>query len=171
MKVNKIAIFFLFIVTLFSSSSFAQTLDYPRYEVDSLGQKVIVMTIEQAMKLDNNSELLTLFEKLNSQLGEYDSACIKVINDKEKVISIQTVEIAKLKESLKTKADQIASLQHRIAEYIVNVGILQDQVKNREGVISEKDRQIRGLKTKMIFGGIGGGAAIIGLILGIIFIH
>lgn len=171
MKVSKIAIFFLFIVTLFSSSSVAQTLDYPRYEVDSLGQKVIVMTIEQAMKLDNNSELLTLFEKLNSQLGEYDSACIKVINDKEKVISIQTVEIAKLKESLKTKDDQIASLQHRIAEYIVNVGILQDQVKNREGVISEKDRQIRGLKTKMIFGGIGGGAAIIGLILGIIFIH
>ena len=76
MKVSKIAIFFLFIVTLFSSSSFAQTLDYPRYEVDSLGQKVIVMTIEQAMKLDNNSELLTLFEKLNSQNLEFErSGC------------------------------------------------------------------------------------------------
>jgi hypothetical protein len=129
------------------------------------------MTIDQAMKLDNNSELLQLFEKLNSQLGEYDSACVKVINDKEKVISVQKIEIAKLKESLQNKDEQIASLQHRIAEYIVNVGILQDQVKNREGVISEKDRQIRGLKTKMIFGGIGGGAAIVGLILGIIFIH
>jgi uncharacterized protein (DUF3084 family) len=129
------------------------------------------MTIEQAMKLDNNSELLTLFEKLNSQLGEYDSTCIKVINDKEKVISIQTVEISKLKESLNIKDEQIASLQHRIAEYIVNIGILQDQVKNREDVISEKDKQIRGLKTKMIFGGIGSGAAIVGLILGLIFIH
>jgi uncharacterized protein (DUF3084 family) len=123
------------------------------------------------MKLDNNSELLTLFEKLNSQLGEYDSTCIKVINDKEKVISIQTVEISKLKESLNIKDEQIASLQHRIAEYIVNIGILQDQVKNREDVISEKDKQIRGLKTKMIFGGIGSGAAIVGLILGLIFIH
>jgi|688.fasta_scaffold04263_22 hypothetical protein len=171
MKVSKLAIFFLFIVTLFSSSVSAQTIDYPRYEVDSLGQKVVVMTIEQAMKLDNNSELLTLFEKLNSQLGEYDSTCIKVINDKEKVISIQTVEISKLKESLNIKDEQIASLQHRIAEYIVNIGILQDQVKNREDVISEKDKQIRGLKTKMIFGGIGSGAAIVGLILGLIFIH
>ena len=171
MKVSKLAIFFLFIVTLFSSSVSAQTIDYPRYEVDSLGQKVVVMTIEQAMKLDNNSELLTLFEKLNSQLGEFDSTCIKVINDKEKVISIQTVEISKLKESLNIKDEQIASLQHRIAEYIVNIGILQDQVKNREDVISEKDKQIRGLKTKMIFGGIGSGAAIVGLILGLIFIH
>lgn len=171
MKVSKLAIFFLFIVTLFSSSVSAQTIDYPRYEVDSLGQKVVVMTIEQAMKLDNNSELLTLFEKLNSQLGEYDSICIKVINDKEKVISIQTVEISKLKESLNIKDEQIASLQHRIAEYIVNIGILQDQVKNREDVISEKDKQIRGLKTKMIFGGIGSGVAIVGLILGLIFIH
>lgn len=171
MKVSKLAIFFLFIVTLFSSSVSAQTIDYPRYEVDSLGQKVVVMTIEQAMKLDNNSELLTLFEKLNSQLGEYDSTCIKVINDKEKVISIQTVEISKLKESLNIKDEQIASLQHRIAEYIVNIGILQDQVKNREDVISEKDKQIRGLKTKMIFGGIGSGVAIVGLILGLIFIH
>ena len=171
MKVSKLAIFFLFIVTLFSSSVSAQTIDYPRYEVDSLGQKVVVMTIEQAMKLDNNSELLTLFEKLNSQLGEYDSICIKVINDKEKVISIQTVEISKLKESLNIKDEQIASLQHRIAEYIVNVGILQDQVKNREDVISEKDKQIRGLKIKMMVAGIGGGAAIIGAILGLIFIH
>lgn len=171
MKVSKLAIFFLFIVTLFSSSVSAQTINYPRYEVDSLGQKVVVMTIEQAMKLDNNSELLTLFEKLNSQLGEYDSACIKVINDKEKVISIQTIEISKLKESLNTKDEQIASLQHRIAEYIVNIGILQDQVKNREGVISEKDKQIRGLKIKMMVAGIGGGAAIIGAILGLIFIH
>ena len=171
MKVSKLAIFFLFIVTLFSSSVSAQTIDYPRYEVDSLGQKVVVMTIEQAMKLDNNSELLTLFEKLNSQLGEYDSICIKVINDKEKVISIQTVEISKLKESLNIKDEQIASLQYRIAEYIVNIGILQDQVKNREDVISEKDKQIRGLKIKMMVTGIGGGAAIIGAILGLIFIH
>ena len=161
----------LLIFTLFLTlSSFAQ-IDYPRYEKDSLGQQVVVMTIAQAMKLDNNSELLGLFEKLNSQLGTYDSVCIKVINDKERVINVQKLQISSLKESLTNKDAQIENLQKRLALYIDQVGILEKQLENREAVISEKNLQIRGLKAKMIFGGIGGGVAIIGLVLGLILVH
>jgi uncharacterized protein (DUF3084 family) len=129
------------------------------------------MTIPQAMRLDNNSELLGLFEKLNSQLGEYDSVCVRVITDKEKVIAVQKLEITKLKESLNNKDVQIKNLQNQISKYIITIGILEQEVENRNSVISEKDLQIRGLKTKMIFGGIGGGTIIIGLILGLILIH
>lgn len=169
MKFNKLALIFLFVSIWVNS--FSQKIDYPKYSTDSLGQTVVVMTIEQAMKLDNNSELLTLFEKLNSQIGEYDSACVKVINDKEAVIVAQKMEISTLKASLTNKDAQLTSLQNRIAEYIVKVGILEEQVQNRQAVIDEKDRQIRGLKTKMLFGGIGGGVAIVGLILGLILVN
>ena len=162
---------FLLIFSLLLTLSSVAQIDYPRYEKDSLGQQVVVMTISQAMKLDNNSELLGLFEKLNSQIGSYDSVCIKVINDKERVISAQKLQISSLKESLNNKDLQIQNLQKQIALYIDRVGILEQQLENRESVISEKNLQIRGLKTKMIFGGIGGGVAIIGLVLGLILVH
>ncbi len=162
--------YILILFLLLTINSFSQ-IDYPKYSVDSLGQTVIVMTLPQAMRLDNNSELLGLFEKLNSQLGEYDSVCVRVITDKEKVIAVQKLEITKLKESLNNKDVQIKNLQNQISKYIITIGILEQEVENRNSVISEKDLQIRGLKTKMIFGGIGGGTIIIGLILGLILIH
>jgi len=46
---------------------------YPCYEKDSTGQVLVVMTIEQAQSLDNNTDLLSLFEKMNSQIGTMDS--------------------------------------------------------------------------------------------------
>jgi uncharacterized protein (DUF3084 family) len=164
---KRLLILFGLLLTL----SVSAQIDYPRYEKDSLGQQVVVMTMQQAMKLDNNSELLGLFEKLNSQLGEYDSICVKVINDKEKVINAQKIEIASLKKALTNKDAQIENLQQQIVKYIDRVGILEQQIENREAVISEKNLQIQSLKTKMIFGGIGGGVAIIGLVLGILLIH
>ena len=89
------------ILSLSAYSQYSQTkIEYPRYEVDSLGQKVLVMTIEQAQSLDNSTDLLVLFQKLNAQMSDYDSVCVKVINDKDKVIASQKMEIAKLKESI-----------------------------------------------------------------------
>lgn len=49
--------------------------------------------------------------------------------------------------------------------------ILEDEVANRQKVIDEKNLQIRKIKTKMVVGGIGGGAAIVGLVLAILLAH
>ena len=49
-------------LVLSSVLAFSQT-DYTRIETDSLGKKVVVMTIEQAQKIDNNLEILQLMEK------------------------------------------------------------------------------------------------------------
>ena len=46
-----------------------------------------------------------------------------------------------------------------------------NQFANRQQVIDEKNLQLRKMKTKMIVGGLGGGVAIIGLILGLLVIH
>jgi uncharacterized protein (DUF3084 family) len=104
-------------------------------------------------------------------MGQYDSVCVKVINDKEQVIASQKMEIAKLKESINNKDLQIKALQGEVASYLKKILILEDEVTNRQQVIDEKNTQIRKMKTKMIFGGIGGGVAIIGLILGFLVIH
>lgn len=160
----------IIMVLFISFSSFSQEIEYPRYEVDSLGQKVVVMTIEQAQKLDNNSDLLSLFEQLNSQIGSYDSVCVQTINAKNIVISEQKVLIEELKSSLDTKDDAIENLQKQVTKYQVNEVILNDQIENLNSQIDLKDEKIRQQKTKMIIGGTIGGVSIVGLILGILFV-
>lgn len=147
----------------------AQKIEYPKYDVDSLGNKIVILTEEQAQKLDNSIELLLLLEKLNSQSQDYDIICIKTINDLNNVISIQKIEISKLKEYSQNKDKQILTLLDEVSKHEKKANILEQEVLNRQGVIDEKNKQIKTLKTKMIVGGIGGGAAITGLILFILF--
>ncbi len=156
---------------IFAFTLSAQTIDYPRYEIDSLGQKVIVLTIEQAQKLDNNSDLLLLLEKYAQQIADYDSVCIKTVNDKQKVIDLQKIEIKTLKENLAVKDREIENLQKRVNDYILKETLWTEQMKLKDETISIKDQQIRGLKGKMIWGGVGGGLAIIGLILGLVLVN
>ena len=154
---------------IISVNSFSQ-IDYPRYEVDSLGQKIVVMTIEQAQKLDNNSELLELFEQLNTQIGNYDSVCVQTINDKNRVISEQKVLIEQLKSSLDTKDTAITNLQNQVLKYQENEILFNTQITNLNDQIRIKDDKIKDQKIKMIVGGSISGVSIIGLILGILFI-
>jgi len=160
------------VLSLSAYSQYSQAkIDYPKFETDSNGQQVVVMTIEQAQSLDNGTDLLALLEKQSTQMGSYDSVCVKVINDKEQVIASQKMEIAKLKESLNNKDQQISALQGEVAAYLKKILILEEQVVNRQQVIDEKNLQIRKMKTKMVIGGLGGGVAIIGLVLGLLMIH
>jgi len=129
------------------------------------------MTIEQAQSLDNATDLLVLLEKQSTQIGKYDSVCIKVINDKEQVIASHKLEIDKLKEILNNKDQQIKSLQDEFESQLKKFILLEEQVDNRQQVIDEKNLQIRKIKTKMVFGGLGGGVAIIGLLLVLLIIH
>ena len=160
------------VLSLSAYSQYSQAkIDYPKFETDSNGQQVIVMTIEQAQNLDNGTDLLVLLQKQNTQMGQYDSVCVKVINDKEQVIASQKMEIAKLKESINNKDLQIKALQGEVASYLKKILILEEQVVNREQVIGEKNTQIRKMKTKMVVGGLGGGVAIIGLIVGLLMLN
>ena len=141
---------------------------YPKFETDSLGQKVIVMTIPQAMKLNNNSDLLEKFEAQDIKMKEYETLCVKVISEKDDVIAKLNLTIGKQDGQLLVKDEKIKSLQGEILGWMERNGILEKQLANRQQVIDEKDKQIGRMKTKMVVGGIGGGAVIIGLILKVV---
>jgi uncharacterized protein (DUF3084 family) len=151
-------------------NGFSQT-GYPKFETDSLGQQVVVLTIEQAQALDNNTDLLLLFEKLNSQIGDYDSMCLKVVGEKDKVIATQTIQIGKLKESLLNKDEQIVNLQKTISKNEEKVTSLELTLKNKDEEISLHKNEIKRVKRKLVIGGLTGGAAIIGLIFMLISLH
>lgn len=155
------------IMLMFTTLAFSQRkeIDYPRYEVDSLGQKVVVITVRQAMILDNNSDLLILLKKQVVEMNEYEDICVKVINDKEVVISKMTVQISKLEKDLVVKDDKIKILQDEILALVAKLKLSDEQLTNRDDVIKTMNKQMSKLKTKMIIGGIGGGIIIVALVL------
>jgi len=159
-------IMLLFFTTMFSQ--FTKEIKYPRFEIDSLGQKVIVMTIPQAMKLNNNSNILEKFEKLQAEMQDYEDICVKVINDKDVVISKLNVVISKQDGQLVVKDEKINALQEEIIGWMQRNQVLEKEVINRQSVIDEKNKQLSRLKTKMVVGGIGGSVIIIGLVLSVI---
>jgi hypothetical protein len=149
--------------TMFSQVT--QQIKYPRFEKDSLGQKVIVMTIPQAMKLNNKSNILERFERLSEEMQDYETICVKVINEKDETIAKLEVVITKLDKQILIKDDKIKALQGEILAWMQKSQILEIEVTNRQKVIDEKDKQLSRLKTKMVVGGIGGSVVIIGLVL------
>lgn len=152
------------------SISFAYSQGYPKIETDSLGNKVVVMTIEQAQKLDNNTDLLVLFQKLDADLGSYDSMCVKVINEKDVVIASQTVQIESLKSSVKIKDEKVTELQKEVAQHLLKIGSLQSEIDNKNTEINLHKGQITKAKWKFAIGG-GVGGLLIGLVLGIFATH
>lgn len=163
--------FFLIFLVMFMMSldSFAQSV-YPKFDTDSTGQKLVVLTIEQAQALDNNTDLLFMFEKLNSQIGNYDSICLKVVNEKEKVIASQTVQINNLKEALLNKDKQIVNLQATITELTKKSDNFEQELKNKNDEIALHKKEIRRVKRNYLIGG-GVGGFILGIVLSLVLAH
>jgi hypothetical protein len=159
------------LMTLVFTTMFSQLtpeIKYPKFEVDSLGQKVIVMTIPQAMKLNNNSDLLEKFEAQDIKMKEYETLCVKVISEKDDVIAKLNVTIGHQDGQLLVKDEKIKSLQGEILGWMERNKVLEAQLANRQQVIDEKDKQLRRTKLKMVVGGLGGVAIIIPLVLKVV---
>ena len=162
---------FTILMTLVLTTMFAQVtpeIKYPKFEVDSLGQKVIVMTIPQAMKLNNNSDLLEKFEAQDIKMKEYETLCVKVISEKDDVIAKLNLTIGKQDGQLLFKDEKIKSLQGEILGWMEKSHILEEKVANRQQVIDEKDKQLKRIKLKMVVGGVGGVAIIVPLVLKVV---
>jgi len=152
---------------LFSLTAYSQ-IEYPRFEKDSLGRAIIIMTVEQAQALDNNTDLLNLFEKLDTQLGEYDEACIRVIGQKDAVIAVQDIQIKTLKESLLNKDDQIVKLQKEVSLNEAKISSFETELKKKNEEIELHKGEIKRVKTNAILGGSISTVGVIGLIIALI---
>lgn len=161
---------FLIIFAFLLSFTVNAQIVYPRYEKDTLGQTIVLLTLEQAQALDNSTDLLVLFRTLDAQIVDYDSVCVKVIGEKDRVIDEQTVQINKLKETLQVKSDEIVNLQKRLLEKENKIISLEEEIKNKNTEIDLHLGEVRRVKRNAWIGGGLGGTAIIGLILALIAI-
>jgi hypothetical protein len=148
---------------IISMSAYSQSA-YPRFEKDSSGLTVVLMTIEQAQKLDNSSDLLPLFEKLNLQIGEYDSLCIKVLNSKDQVISLQNLQIQDFKKLTSIKDEKILNLAKTNVDKEIKIQDLNKIIVNKDDEIDLHLKEIKKTKRRYLLGGTLGGT-ILGIVV------
>ena len=158
------------LMLILSANVLFSQIAYPRYETDSLGQKIVLMTVEQAQALDNNSDLLKLFENLDTELSDYDEVCLRVIGQKDAVIAAQDVQIKNLRDAAFNKDSIIVNLQVALSKTESKVQSLEREMLKKDDEIKlHRDELVR-VKTNMWIGGSTSTLAIIGLIIGIIFV-
>ena len=157
-------------LVLSSVLAFSQT-DYPRIETDSLGKKFVVMTIEQAQKIDNNLEILQLMEKAQLECDSLNMSYIRVIDNQGKQISLLGLDIKHLKEQINSKDEQITNLQTRLSNSETTNKLCEEQKLNYEKQVDILKDEVRKQKTHKIIGFIVGGAGTLGGILLAVLLH
>jgi peptidoglycan hydrolase CwlO-like protein len=158
---KKMIITMMFVLT--SVLVFSQ--DYPRIETDSLGQKVVVMTIEQVQKIDNNLEILELMERAQLECDSLNLSYIRVIDNQNKQISLLELDIKHLKEQINSKNEQITNLQTRLSNLETANKLCEEQKLNYEKQVDVLKDEVRKQKNYKIIGFIVGGAGTLGGIL------
>ena len=151
-------------LVLSSVIAFSQ-IDYPRIQTDSLGQKVVVMTIEQVQKIDNNLEILELMERAQLECDSLNLSYIRVIDNQNKQISLLELDIKHLKEQINSKNEQITNLQTRLSNLETANKLCEEQKLNYEKQVDVLKDEVRKQKNYKIIGFIVGGAGTLGGIL------
>jgi chromosome segregation ATPase len=145
--------------------SFSQ--EYPRIEIDSTGKKLVIMTYEQAQKVDNAFELLTLLEKAGAECDSLTLSYIKVIDGLKNQVTLLEGNITLYKGQIIDKDNQISNLQQRLSNSETNVTTCEQQITTRDEQIVLLKKEIKTLKTKR---NIAYGAGIVGVIGGILLV-
>lgn len=159
----------LIIITLLLSFNSYSQKGYPKIEKDSLGNKIVIMTYEQAQKIDNAFELLNLLEKSGAECDSLNLSYIKVIDKLEKQILLFETDVKLYKEQIIDKDGQILNLNQRLKNCESDVKLAGEQISIRDSQIVLLNNEISTLKTKRnIAYGVGIGGTILGILVAIL---
>lgn len=135
-------------------------ISYPIVTLDSMGNKILILTIEQVRVIDNKLNILELLRQSNNLSENIDSVCIRVINEKNQVIANQDIQISKLDSLVSNKDDQIENLKMQIDAQLAIQSTFRMELDNKNKEINLHLERIDDLEKKVLWGGVGGGLAI-----------
>lgn len=162
---KNLLLIFTFLISL---TSFSQN-KYPKIEKDSLGNKIVILTYEQAQKIDNAYELLNLLEKSGAECDSLNVSYLKVIDKLEKQVLLLETDIKLYKQQVIDKDGQISNLSQRLTNCESDVKLANDQIKLRDSQIVLLNNEISTIKTKRnIAYGVGIGGTILGILIAIL---
>lgn len=143
--------------------------NYPKIEKDSLGNKFVIMTYEQAQKIDNAFELVALLEKAGAECDSLSLSYVKVISKLEKQVSQLETDLKLYKGQVIDKDNQIENLTQRLKNTEDDAKLCNDQISIRDKQIVLLNDEIKSLKTKRnIAYGVGIGGTILGILVAIL---
>lgn len=161
---KKIILSLLFII--FSVIVYSQ--GYPRIETDSLGHKFVVMTIEQAQKIDNNFELLNLLKKQGFECDSLNLYYLRVIDNYGRQVALFELDINTLRELVGDKDRQILNLTEQLTNITRTDSLCEQQKLNNEEEIKVLKKEVKTQKIKKLIGycvGLLGGLGSLTLVL------
>lgn len=161
----------LLTILFFIITSISYSQDYPKIETDSTGKKLVVLTYEQAQKIDNAFELLALLEKAGAECDSLTLSYIKVIDGLKNQVSLLEIDVKLNKKQVIDKDKQIENLQERLNNCENIKSSCDQQISLRDKQIVLLDDEIKTLKTKRNISYGVGIAGIIGGILLVLFVH
>jgi|APCry1669189665_1035243.scaffolds.fasta_scaffold04455_4 hypothetical protein len=153
----------IFILISFSLKS--QTI-YPSYYIkngDTLG---VIITIQQAQKIDNDYDLLSLLKEYKTKQDKLDSSYLVVIDNYGKEVATLKLKISTLEDLNNGKNLEIANLKSQIDGYKQDKLLSDLQLAKKDTIIS--NYKVQNIKLKVqrtVAFGVGGGLTIVGIIL------
>jgi hypothetical protein len=138
-------------ILLLSLLSFSQ--DYPRIELNEKGQKVVVFTLEQAQKIDNDLEIYALLKVARIQCDSLNLSYVKVIDEqRNQIVILKSINEQDIKQ-LADKDKQIKNLTDQNANLDKNVKLCDEQKLNDQKEIDGLKKDIKKTKWKSLGGG------------------
>lgn len=154
----------LVFMLLLSSLSFSQ--EYPKIELNDKGEKVVLFTLEQAQKIDNDLEVYELLKVARVKCDSLNLSYVKVIDEKNNQIVLLKNINKETEKQIIDKDKQINLLVEQSKNLQNNIDLCDKQKVNNQEQIDGLKKDLRKMKWKGLSGGfIGGVVATLILVL------
>ena len=148
----------LIFMLLLSSLSFSQ--EYPKIELNDKGEKVVVFTLEQAQKIDNDLEIYELLKVSRIKCDSLNLSYVKVIDEKNNQIVLLKNINRETEKQIIDKDKQINILVEQSKNLQKNIDLCDKQRVNDTKQIEGLKKDLRKMKWKGLAGGFIGGVVL-----------
>jgi hypothetical protein len=148
----------LLIMILISFNIYSQ--DYPRIELNNKGEKIVVFTLEQAQKIDNDLEILELMKVARVKCDSLNLSYIKVIDEQKGEIIILKKLNDELSKNEKDKDKQISNLSEQNSNLQKNIDLCNKENGNKDKEIEGLNDDIKKVKWKSLGSGFVAGVVL-----------
>jgi hypothetical protein len=140
--------------------------DFPRYLINGKDTIGVVISVQQARKIDNDYDLIILLKKYKSQCDSTDSAYVSVVDNQNNQIALLNVKISELQSIDSTQTVMINNLNSQINDYKKTIDLSNQQFAAQTQIVNNQNKEIRKLKTQKFLGyTIGGGLALSAILI------
>lgn len=159
MKTLLLSLFMMITLSSYAQMDVTPKIEYPSYYVNNNGDTLgILISVEQAQKVDNDLELLGLLKNMKFKSDSALSSYIIVVDKYENRIAILDAKISTLDSINSDRKEMINNLNKQIFNFKSQIDIADNQIRLNNDIIKNKDKRIRRLQVQKIFGFIGSGA-------------